>query len=129
MSQLIEAGFQLKYQVDVFRSIKVTPSGDMNGTKYGASVKIKASNISQEDDVKFGLVEKETIIEFRIPSPDADLRNFNIFLRDLQKKKTPLILSGSIPRDAGKDTFTVTSLETAPEIMARMQPTKGSSKS
>ena len=121
MSQLIEAGFQLKYQIDTFRSIKVTPSGDMNGTKYGASVKIKAVNVTQEEDEKYGLVEKEAIIEFRIPSPDADLRNFNVFLRDLQKKKTPLELFGTIPRDAGKDTHTVTSLESAPEIMARMQ--------
>ena len=122
MSKMLETGFTVKYQIDTFRSIKVTPSGDMNGTKYGASVKIKAVNVTQEEDEKFGLVEKESIMEFRIPSPDADLRNFNLFLRGLQKKNIPLVLSGTVPRDAGKDTHTVTSLETAPEIMARMQP-------
>ncbi|RRS30982.1 MAG: hypothetical protein P794_05025 [Epsilonproteobacteria bacterium (ex Lamellibrachia satsuma)] len=121
MSQLIETGFKMNYEVLNIRSIKVTPSGDMNGNKYGASVKIKTVNISQEDDEKFGLVEKETIMEFKIPCRDAHLKNFNAFLRGLQKSNTPLSFTGTPPRDAGKDSYTVTSFEDADQIMAAYQ--------
>ncbi len=77
MSQLVETGFEMNYKVLNIRSIKVTPSGEMNGNKYGASVKVKTVNVSQEDDEKYGLVEKETIIEFKIPCDDDQLRDFN----------------------------------------------------
>jgi hypothetical protein len=121
MSQLIETGFQTIYTVQNMRSIKVTPSGEMQGNKYGASVKVKSINVSQEDDEKYGLVEKETIVEFKIPCDDADLKKFNVFLRGLQKAKKPLELTGTLPRDAGKDSYTVTSYEDATTIMANQK--------
>ena len=124
MSQLIETGFKMNYEVIHIRSIKVTPSGDMNGNKYGASVKIKTVNVSQVDDEKFGLVEKETIMEFKIPCEDEILKDFNVFLRGLQKSNTPLIFTGTSPRDAGKDSYTVTSYETAVDIMQKMHKPK-----
>lgn len=120
MSQLVETGFITQYSIINIRSIKVTESGDMNGTKYGGSVKVKSINVSQEDDDKFGLVEKETILEFRIPCDDSKLKDFNLFLRQLQKERRVLTVSGTLPRDAGKDTFTVTTLETADQLMARV---------
>jgi len=118
MSQLIETGFKTLYTVEKIRSIKVTPAGDYNGKGYDASVKVKSINIIQEDDEKYGLIEKENIMEFKIPCADKDLKKFNVFLRDLQKANKPLELSASIPRDAGKDSYTVTSYVTAAEIMA-----------
>ncbi len=117
MSQLVETGFEMNYKVLNIRSIKVTPSGEMNGNKYGASVKVKTVNVSQEDDEKYGLVEKETIIEFKIPCDDDQLRDFNNFLRGLQKANTPLTFTGTAPRDSGKDSYTVTSNENASQIM------------
>ena len=119
MSQLIETGFNMNYEVLHIRSIKVTPSGDMNGNKYGASVKVKTVNVSKEEDEKFGLIEKETIMEFKIPCDDSQLRDFNIFLRGLQKSNTPLTFAGTPPRDSGKDSYTVTSYENASELMAK----------
>ncbi len=120
MSQLLEVGFKTEYAVDVMRSIKPSQSGDYQGRKYGASVKIKSVNVVQEEDETLGLIEKETIVEFKIPCDDNQLRKFNNFLRALQKEHKPLVLSGSLPRDAGKDSYTVTSYENADEIMARM---------
>ena len=119
MSQLIETGFRTEYAVDHIRSIKVTPSGDMNGNKYGGSVKLKSVNVSQEDDEEYGLIEKETIVEFKIPCEDNELKKFNAFLRDLQKQKKPLVITGTLPRDAGKDSYTVTSYENAAVLMSK----------
>ena len=119
MSQLVETGFKMNYEVLNMRSIKVTPSGDMNGNKYGASVKIKTVNVVQEDDEKFGLVEKETIMEFKIPCEDKQLKEFNLFLRGLQKVNTPLVFTGTTPRDSGKDSYTVTSYEDATQLMSK----------
>jgi len=118
MSQLIETGFETLYTVKHMRSIKVTPSGEMQGNRYGASVKVKSVNVSQEDDEKYGLVEKETIMEFKIPCEDENLKKFNVFLRGLQKANKPLVLTGTLPRDAGKDSFTVTSNDSAEKIMS-----------
>jgi hypothetical protein len=56
-------------------------------------------------------------MEYKIPSEDKDLKKLNLFLRDLQKAYKPLELYASIPRDAGKDIYTVTSYVTAAEIM------------
>ncbi len=118
MSQLIETGFLTEYTIAKIRSIKVTPSGDMNGNKYGASVKVKSVNVVQEEDEKYGLVEKESIMEFKIPCEDDELRDFNIFLRGLQKENRALVISGTLPRDAGKDSYTVTSYANASQIIA-----------
>ena len=119
MSRLVETGFKTEYTVAKMRSIKVTPSGDMNGNKYGASVKVKSINVSQEDDEKYGLVEKETIVEFKIPCEDNELKDFNLYLRSLQKDNKAFVITGTLPRDAGKDSYTVTSHLTAVEIMGR----------
>ena len=117
MAELVERGFITEYTIAKMRSIKVTESGDFNGKKYEGSVKVKAVNVMQEDDDKYGLVEKEQIIEFRIPCADKDLRAFNSFLRKLQKENKPLKLTGNLPSDGGKDTFLVTSYLSAGEIM------------
>jgi len=119
MSQVIEKGYEVGYSIKVIRSIKVTPAGDYNGKKYTSSLKIKTVNIVQVDDEEYGLVEREQIMEFKIPTDDSKLRIFNQFLRDMQKSNTPLDLIGLLPNQAGKDTYTVTSLEDASEIMAR----------
>ncbi len=120
MSHLIETGFLTQYTIVKMRSIKVTESGEINGNKYGASVKVKSVNVSQVDDEKYGLVEKESIMEFKVPCEDSELRDFNFFLRGLQKDNKPLVITGTIPRDAGKDSYVVTSNETAVQIMARV---------
>lgn len=124
MSELVELGFKTNYTIEKMRSIKVTPSGVMEGNKYSGSVKVKSINIVQEDDEEYGFIEKETIMEFKIPCDDALIKKFNLFLRGLQRANKPLILFGSIPRVAGKDSFTVTSLKSASEIMAEAEPTK-----
>ena len=120
MSTPIETGFKANYEVLIARSIKVTPSGDMNGSPYSGSVKFKVVNINQEDDKEYGLIEKETVIEFKIPGEDKDLRKFNQFLRAEQKANRPLVLTGSIPRQAQgtRDVYTVTSVQTCAEILA-----------
>ena len=120
MSELIESGYAIIFNISNIRSIKVTPSGDVNGTKYKGSVKFKSVNIEQEDTPDYGLTERETVIEFKIPGEDKDLRIFNQFLRDLQKANKPLALSGSIPRQSQgqRDSYTVTSYQTCVEIVA-----------
>jgi len=117
MGQLVETGFTTQYTVSKIRSIKVTESGDMNGMKYSSSVKLKCINVEQTEDKDLGLIEKEFIIEFKVPCDDRNLKKFNLYLRELQKANSPLVLHGTLPRDAGKDTYTVTSYLTAEEIM------------
>lgn len=114
---LVETGFKTYYEVKKIRSIKARVSGEVEGNKYGSAVKLKSLNIEQVDDEKLGLVEKEVILEVTIPCDDKILKKFNLYLRDLQKSNKPFSFIGTLPRMAGKDTYTVTSSHTAEEIM------------
>lgn len=117
MADLIEKGFEMVYSIHLIRSLKVVEGGDYQGNKYNASVQFKAINVERVDDEKLGLNDKETIISFKIPCEDKDLKRFNSWLRGLDTTNKPLIVKGGLPRDAGKDTFTVTSYQSALELM------------
>lgn len=114
---LIETGFVPTYEVRNIRSIKAVSSGEYQGNKFNASIQFKSINVEQVEDPDIGLTERETIVIFKIPCEDRNLKKFNNFLRELQKKKEHLVVFGSLPRDAGKDTYQVTSYQTAEEIM------------
>jgi len=118
---LIETGFIPTYEVKKIRSIKAVTSGEYQGNKFNASIQFKSVNLEQVDDPELGPVEKETILIFKIPCEDKNLKKFNAFLRDMQKRKEILVIYGSLPRDAGKDTYQVTSYQTAEEIMESLK--------
>jgi len=114
----IETGFVPTYEVKNIRSIKAVTSGEYQGNKYDASVQFKSVNLEQVEDPDMGLIEKETIVIFKVPCEDRNIKKFNLYLRSLQKNKKSLIIYGSLPRDAGKDTYQVISYQTAEEIMS-----------
>ncbi|MDD3602345.1 MAG: hypothetical protein PHZ17_03400 [Sulfurovum sp.] len=115
----MEMGFKMNIMVQNIRSIKGVASGDFNGKAFKASVQIKCINIDEIDDPLMGIVEKETILLIKVPCDDMDIKPFNNYLRDLQKSNKPFIVDGNIPREAGKDTYQVTSLLTARQIMSQ----------
>ena len=113
----IETGFVPTYEVKNIRSIKAVNSGEYQGNKFNASIQFKAVNVEQVEDPELGLTERETIMIFKVPCEDKNLKKFNNFLRQMQKNHESLILTASLPRDAGKDSYQVTSFETAEQIM------------
>ena len=117
MSQ-IESGFLALYQVKNIRSIKGVNSGEFQGNAYKASVQLKSVNVDQVDDEEMGLVERETILVIKVPCEDSQIKEFNNWLRKQQKENKPIMISGSIPRDIGKDSFSVTSQFSASEMMS-----------
>lgn len=117
MSQ-IESGFLTSYQVKHIRSIKGVNSGEFQGNAYKASVQLKTVNVDQVDDEEMGLVERENILVIKVPCEDSQIKEFNLWLREQQKQNKVITVYGSLPRDIGKDTFSITSQLSASEMMA-----------
>ena len=117
MSQ-IESGFLTTYQVKHIRSIKGVNSGEFQGNAYKASVQFKTVNVDQAVDEEMGLVERETILVVKVPCEYTQIKSFNTWLRDQQKQNKSITIYGSLPRDIGKDSYSVTSQLNASEMMA-----------
>ncbi|MDD5406044.1 MAG: hypothetical protein PHE73_03765 [Sulfurovaceae bacterium] len=117
MAVLIKKGFDMKYEVHEIGSVKVVQSGEFQGNKYNSSVQFKAINVEQNIDPDLGIVDKEYIFSFKVYCKDEDLKQFNSWLRSLDTKTKPLVLTGTLPISQGKDTFSVTSYLNANDIM------------
>ena len=118
---VIEKGFAVDYTIENIRSIKPGKSGEYEGNKYSASVKFKSINIEEVEDEELGLIDKEVILEMKVPCEDKDLKVLNNMFRNLQREKIKFSLSGSLPRQSGKDLYNSTSYENGVELMARLK--------
>ena len=118
---VIEKGYEVNYTIENIRSVKPQRGGEVEGNKYGASLKFKSINIEEVEDDDLGLVDKEVILEFKIPCEEKDLKVVNNVFRELQKSKMKFNINGSLPRQSGKDTYTATSYENGMEIVARLK--------
>ncbi len=115
-----DLGFTVSYKLDKITSIKPSESGDYNGVKYSASIKLRSTNIVTIDDPDTGLVDKEVNIEFSIPCEDRELRNLNNHIRlEYMKANKPFIIHGGLPsQQSNKSIYTVKSLLTGAEILS-----------
>ena len=111
----------MNYTIENIRSIKPGKSGEYEGTKYSASVKFKTINIEEVEDEELGLVDKEVILEMKVPCEDKDLKVLNNMFRNLQREKIKFSLSATLPRQSGKDLYNSTSYENGVELMARLK--------
>ena len=66
---ILKRGFTVNYDLQEMGLIKPGGHGviESTGYAYKASLKIKTSNIIQEENEELGLVDKEELIEFKIP--------------------------------------------------------------
>ena len=124
MAEIIEEGFVVSYEVLKIGIIKPGASGEYQGTKYKASVKFRAVNISQQDDKDVGLREIEQIIEFSIPC-DSEIIATNVSesLRKSRNNGVVIHIKGAIARmSQGADIYKVTSIQTGTEFLKGLSP-------
>lgn len=128
--EILRKGFTINYDVQEMGLIKVGGSGELeSGFKYPASVKIRCSNLFQDEDEELGLVDKEDLIEFKIVcESNVQAGEINTLFRNLKANGVIVTFDGSLPKKYSNSEYSqVTVLQTATQLMQKyhsvMKPT------
>lgn len=120
--EILKKGFTINYDIQEMGLIKVGGSGEMdNGFKYPASVKIRCSNLFQEEDEELGLIDKEDLIEFKIIcDSNAQAGEINKLFRSLKANGVIVQFDGSIPKKYQNSEYSqVTVLSSSTQLMQK----------
>jgi len=127
--RFLTQGFHMDIVVSEIGSVKPMTSGEVEGNKYSAGVKLKTTTVEEIQDPELGLIDKETHIWIKIPcssSQEAGLLNTHI--RTLKQKKEPIRLNVSLPRKGDTDTYACTSMVEASDLLNPQDLKKDTSK-
>lgn len=124
---LVEKGYGLTYEAHRMGLIKVGKAGTLeNGNAYKASVKVKCTNLNNEYDEELGDVEREDIIEFKIPcESNVQAGELNRLLRVVKASGVVIPLNGDLPRRyEGNPVATVTVTDSAKDLIEKFKNIK-----
>ncbi len=105
--EFVKKGFGVNYELLVAESFKPGGNGVMdNGRSYPASLKFKSINVIESEDQELGLIDKEELIEFKIPcSSNSEAGELNKLFRLLKSNGIPIQINGSLPRKYDNSSF------------------------
>jgi len=116
--RFLTQGFHMDIVVSEIGSIKPMSGGEIEGNKYSAGVKIKASIVEEIDDPELGFIDRETNMWVKIPcSSSKEAGLLNIHIRNLKQKKEPLRLNVTLPRKGDTDTYACTSMVEGSDLL------------
>jgi hypothetical protein len=124
---LIEKGFDVAYEVQKIGLIKVGGNGKMdNGFEYPASVKVRTQNLLREHDEDLGEVDKEELLEFKIPcDSNTQAGELNRVLRDIKHNGIVIPFNGGLPKKYQNTEYsTVTVTDNAKDILEKFRNMK-----
>lgn len=119
--EIIEKGFVVKYEVFQVGFIKPGGAGEFSGRPYSASLKFRASNLFRDENEEFGLVDKEELVEFRIPcESNIQVSELNKLFRNLKDNGVVINLDGNLPnKNENSEFLKVTVLNTPQQLMEK----------
>ena len=120
--EILKKGFTINYDIQEMGLIKVGGSGELdNGFKYSASVKIRVSNLFQEEDEELGLVDKEELLEFKIVcDSNVQAGEINKLFRNLKQHGVIVHFDGGLPKKYANSEYSqVTVLNSATDLMKK----------
>jgi len=124
--RFLTQGFHMDIVVSEIGSVKPMTGGEVEGNKYSAGVKLKATIVEEIQDPELGFIDRETNIWIKIPcSSSKEAGTLNTHIRALKQKKEPLRLNVTLPRKGDTDTYTCTSIIEASDLL---EPKKDSNK-
>lgn len=93
------SGFNLNYELVEYTSIGATKKGSNDQFEWGHALKFRSANVYTIIDEELGELDKEELIEFKIPCENlTEVAELNKLLRTLQKNGVVLNLNGYLPR-------------------------------
>jgi hypothetical protein len=121
--EIIKQGFNINYSLNQMPIIKPGGHGviESTGFQYKASLKIKCQNIVQIVDDVLGEIDKEELIEFKIPcDTDTQAIELNKLFRVLHTNGVVVQVNGSLPKYKDKsDYLEVLVLHTPQQLMQK----------
>ncbi len=106
--EIIKQGFKLNYSLNEMSVIKPGGHGviESTGYEYKASLKIKSQNIVQIQDEELGELDREELLEFKIPcDTNAEAAELNKLFRSLKSNGIVVQLDGSLPKFREKSEY------------------------
>jgi hypothetical protein len=118
--EYIKKGFTLNYDLQELGLIKPGGHGDYNGKPYKASLKIKTSNIIQQEHEEMGLVDKEELLEFIIRcETNLEASELGKMFRILKSNGVVVHFSGSLPKYSDKSEYLKVDVLSTPEQLMK----------
>ena len=119
--EIIEKGFVVNYEVQKMGLIKAGGAGNYEGNTYSASIKIRSSNLIRDIKEEFGEVDKEELVEFRIPcESNAQVAELNKMFRILKDNGVVIHFDGNLPnKNENSEFLKVTVLNTPQQLMEK----------
>lgn len=118
--QILKEGFTVKYDVLELGLIKPGGKGDYNGNPYKASLKIKTSNIIQDENEEMGLVDKEELVEFIIRCDENKTASeLGKMFRELKSNGVVVEFKGSLPKYSDNSEYLKVTVFDTPENLMK----------
>lgn len=118
--EYIKQGFKLNYSLNEMSVIKPGGSGviESTGYAYSASLKIKSQNIVQIQDPELGELDKEELLEFKIPcDTNVQAAELNKLFRALKQNGVVVQLDGSLPKFREKSEYMEVIVHHTPQLL------------
>lgn len=94
--EIVEQGFRVIYELVNMGRPMAGGSGDYNGRPYNASVKVRCTQVSKNEDEVLGDVFREEIVEFRvICDTNSESSDLNKLFQNLRNNGVVVTLNGS----------------------------------
>ena len=120
--EFIKKGFTLNYELAEMSTVTPGGAGTMdNGQPYPASLKIRTSNIIQDEDEELGLVDREELLLFKIPcESNVQAAELNKLFRALKNNGLVVNLDAGLPRKyQNSDYLQVTVINSPIDLMKK----------
>lgn len=119
--EIVEKGFVVNYEIQKMGLIKVGGSGEYQGRAYSASLKIRCSNLTRENDNELGEIDKEELVEFKIPcDSNTEAGELNKLFRSLKLSGVIINFNGVLPmKNDNSEFLKVTVLDSPKNLMQK----------
>lgn len=109
---MLRQDYTIVFELAKIGSIKAWKESEIDGNKNPAFVKFRGVNIEEKTDKDVGLRDIETIIDFKVTTPDyVEANRLNTMIREARQNNQVIKLRGNLPnKENVDDILTVSSI-------------------
>lgn len=123
--KVINESFVVEYDVKNITVVQVRKEGIVEGKKYGNEIQMRSTNLIEIDDDSLGSIYKEEILILKLIAESDELSELNKFFNQrLSSQNLSFKAKGNLAKGGSKGIYEVTAIETAKQLMQRLQEPK-----